>query len=695
MADMLNPSQSGLGMHGHGRSGHGGRWTTDTKRSETGHPIFTRRRSSRRLFKEFLRDRRWFGLKPPDAESPPPAADAETDGPTPASTDNRTTTEPTSRPWRRRAHTIARYFSVLHDFRLRLLLLMFLSLLTVTESLIMPWVTKFVVDDILPRKDFSLLAWLCVGLLAVTLLAVGIRLLEGYVSRSLLGAFVNRMKRLAMRHLQRLPLERLQELKVGGIVSRLQSDTEGMRGLFRNVLLVPFQALAMLVLALVSMAIMNWQVTLVCLAFSVLIVGCALAMFTVMMPFRKALREETAGISAHLTETFGGIQVVRAFQTEKAEARAYAVTSHLNWRKTLYGDVADMLVHRSVGTVHGLLVVAVWLSGGYFYIQGSMKLGELMAFFFLINLLFGPVFMIVRSMASMQTTLACTERVFDLLDEPIGTPDSPNAVPVTRRDRTIEFRHVTFDYPDGTRALTELDLTIEHGKMTALVGPSGAGKSTTINLLMRFYDVSDGAVTVDGTDVRDVTLASYRRLFGLVLQDVFLFDGTLFENIAYGRPDAGRDQVEAAARAANAHEFVARLDKGYDAVIGERGIKLSAGQRQRVSLARAILLDPQILVLDEATSSVDSESEALIQQVLRDLFRGRTTVAIAHRLSTVLDADRIVVLDKGRKVEEGRHGELLRQRGRYHELYTKQMEKAERHKQVLDWNDDDSTAGLT
>jgi ABC-type multidrug transport system fused ATPase/permease subunit len=295
-----------------------------------------------------------------------------------------------------------------------------------------------------------------------------------------------------------------------------------------------------------------------------------------------------------------------------------------------------------------------------------------------------PIFMIMGSLATLQVSMACAERVFDLLDEPVGMPDAPDAVDVPGFERAIRFETVSFDYPDGTRALDRLDLSIPKGKVTALVGPSGAGKSTVVNLVLRFYDATEGEILLDGTDIRRYTLASYRRLMSLVLQDVFLFDGTVRENITYGNPDAPDEEVHEAARVANAHEFIVQLDRGYDAYVGERGVKLSGGQKQRIALARAVLTNPEILVLDEATSNLDAESEALIQDALRRIFRERTTLVIAHRLSTILDADTIAVLDGGRKIEEGSHEELLARQGRYHDLYTRQMMQAE-DATTFDW----------
>jgi ATP-binding cassette subfamily B protein/subfamily B ATP-binding cassette protein MsbA len=523
-------------------------------------------------------------------------------------------------------------------------------------------------------------------LFVLGVISVSAALSQNFLTRRLLGSFVTQMRRRLMKHLLRMPLHRLQQMKVGGIVSRLQSDTEMMRGLLQEGLITPLNAILMFGVALVSLTILSWKIMLVWLVFTAMLFGIAYILFRIMKPFQKALREELAAISAHATEIFAGMNVVRAFVRERAEGRVYAGATHLLWRKSLLAGDLNALAHQGVRTIFWLLHISMWLIGGLQHIHdpAALPLGSLVAFISFVTWLFMPIFMIMGSLATLQVSMACAERVFDLLDEPVGMPDAPDAVDVPGFERAIRFETVSFDYPDGTRALDRLDLSIPKGKVTALVGPSGAGKSTVVNLVLRFYDATEGEILLDGTDIRRYTLASYRRLMSLVLQDVFLFDGTVRENITYGNPDAPDEEVHEAARVANAHEFIVQLDRGYDAYVGERGVKLSGGQKQRIALARAVLTNPEILVLDEATSNLDAESEALIQDALRRIFRERTTLVIAHRLSTILDADTIAVLDGGRKIEEGSHEELLARQGRYHDLYTRQMMQAE-DATTFDW----------
>lgn len=309
-------------------------------------------------------------------------------------------------------------------------------------------------------------------------------------------------------------------------------------------------------------------------------------------------------------------------------------------------------------------------------IRGSLTIGGVVVFIAFMDWLFRPIFMIMYSFSEIQKSVACAERTFDLLDEDPDIVDPESAIGVSAIEKGFAFENVSFAYPDGTRALKNVTLEIPKGKVTALVGPSGSGKTTLTNLVLRFYDVTEGRITLDGTNIQNLKLQNYRSLISLVLQDVFLFDGKIIDNIKFGNRNATDDQVVSAAKAAHCHEFIEKLEKKYESVIGEKGVKLSGGQKQRVALARALLADPRLLILDEATSNLDSESESMIQDALRYIFKERTSLVIAHRLSTIMDADNIIVLEEGRLVEQGSHAELINAKGRYAEMYSKQMEKS-------------------
>jgi ATP-binding cassette, subfamily B, bacterial len=364
--------------------------------------------------------------------------------------------------------------------------------------------------------------------------------------------------------------------------------------------------------------------------------------------------------------------VVRAFRREKLEELAYTQGHHTVMRKQLLATQ----VQRGIASIWELLLPLAQLVivgfGGYLVIQGKTSVGVLVAFQAYIWRVFDPILQIANSISGTQRGLAALDRVCEVLDRPAELPDVDQAVQAPRVVNELRFEHVSFAYPRGGPVINDFSLTVKGGSVVALVGPSGAGKTTLTDLLARFRDPTEGCLRVNGVDLRSLQLQSYRSLIGVVAQDVFLFDGTVAENISYGARHATQDEIVAAAKRANAHEFIERLPEGYDSVVGERGVKLSGGQRQRLSIARALLADPQILILDEATSNLDSESEQLIQQSLRQLFARRTTFVIAHRLSTIVDADLIVVLERGRAVECGTHAELLGQRGAYYTMIQRQ-----------------------
>jgi ATP-binding cassette subfamily B protein len=381
-------------------------------------------------------------------------------------------------------------------------------------------------------------------------------------------------------------------------------------------------------------------------------------------------------VTSVLADTIPGIRVVKAFAQEAREAQRFRdankhnldVNDRLNRLWSLFSPTVTLL------TEVGLLVVwgfGIWLVAG-----GAITVGVLTAFLAYIGRFYARLDSMSRIVSVTQKAASGAKRIFDILDHVSSVPEPTNPRPLEHVTGHIEIRDAGFRY--GNRAVIRgLDLVVQPGEMVGLVGHSGSGKSTLVNLICRFYDVSEGAILIDGVDLRSVRVADYRRHIGLVLQEPFLFFGTIAENIAYGKPDATREEIVAAARAAHAHEFILRLPLGYDSPVGERGQGLSGGERQRISIARALLIDPRILILDEATSSVDTETEKEIQKALDNLVRGRTTIAIAHRLSTLRKADRLVVMDKGRKVEEGTHEALMAQEGAYWRLYQAQARQAD------------------
>ncbi|HEY4659694.1 MAG TPA: ABC transporter ATP-binding protein, partial [Gemmatimonadaceae bacterium] len=385
-------------------------------------------------------------------------------------------------------------------------------------------------------------------------------------------------------------------------------------------------------------------------------------------------RKDAEQIDGRVGETFGGIRVVRAFGREVRELVHYMVGRHTVLRKELFAQRRELVLWTSWSLLLAAVnVVIVWY-GGYLNIVGRATIGDIMAFQWYTFLLLNPVWQLVNSFSELQRSLAAMERVFEVLAMEDDKPDKPGAVDAPRALREIRFEDVEFEYREGQPVVRDFNVAVPGGTMVALVGRSGAGKTTVTDLVARFHDPTRGRILLNGSDIRDFRLRTYRDLLAIVQQDVFLFDGSVRDNIAYGRHDATDAEVEDAAQRANAHEFIAKLPEGYGTFIGERGVKLSGGQQQRLAIARAILAAPQILILDEATSNLDTESEQLIQASMATLLAGRTTFVIAHRLSTVRRADLILLMEDGRVIERGTHDELMRARGGYYSMVRRQMD---------------------
>jgi len=400
-------------------------------------------------------------------------------------------------------------------------------------------------------------------------------------------------------------------------------------------------------------------------------------------PIYRSVRKDVEEIDGRVGETFGGIRVVRAFRRELQELLDYMRGRHVILRKELFAQRREMVIWTSWGLLLGMVnVVIVWY-GGTLELHGRASVGDIMAFQWYTFLLLNPVWQIVNSFSDLQRSLAAMERVFELLGMEADKPDRPGAVEAPKIVSDLAFDHVEFEYREGRPVVKDFNVDVPGGSVVALVGRSGAGKTTVTDLAARFHDPTRGRILLNGVDIRDMRLGSYRDLLAIVQQDTFLFDGSVRDNIAYGKFDATDDDVFDAARRANAYEFIANLPEGFDTTIGERGVKLSGGQQQRLAIARAILADPQILILDEATSNLDTESEQLIQASMATLLAGRTTFVIAHRLSTVRRADLILLLENGEILERGTHESLMAARGQYYDMVMRQMEQSAQEEQLL------------
>ena len=557
----------------------------------------------------------------------------------------------------------------------QLILAIICIIMAAAANLYLPWIIKDMIDKVLAEKDMVMLNLICVGIVVVFLLR-GIF----YYGQSYLVSFIGQkviidVREVMFRKFQRMPMAYFDKHQTGETMSYITNDVAAIQTALVDNLIEMVTEGSILIGSIVMMIMLDWKLSMLTLVV-IPLVGQAMKIFGRKLKRNGTLiQERMADITSLLQESVSSIRVVKSFVREDYEIKRFCRQNELNFQAMMQNVRLTSLLTPTVEFLAALSVTFIVWFGGYEVVNGVLTAGSLVAFLTYAVNLANPVKRLSRVYGSLQRAMAAVDRVFHVLDLPETIKDKPGAETLPATDGHVELRHVSFEYKKGVPALVDVSLEAKPGQMIAFVGPSGAGKSTIANLIPRFYDVTEGAILIDGHDIRDVTIASLRGQIGIVPQETMLFSATVRENIRYGRLDATDEEVEAAARAANADAFIRALPQGYETAVGERGLNLSGGQRQRISIARAILKNPRILILDEATSALDTESEKIVQAALDKLMEGRTSFVIAHRLSTIFDADQIFVIDGGQVKECGTHEELLKQGGLYSYLYNIQFNK--------------------
>lgn len=586
---------------------------------------------------------------------------------------------------------------IVWDARWRLLLGSVLLLVSRLAGMVLPASTKFIGDEIFTNRNFELLKWIALAVGLATLIQGA----TGFALSQILGVAAQRaiteMRKRVQAHVERLPISYFDSTQTGQLISRIMNDAEGIRNLVGTGL---GQILGSLVTATISIGVLfylNWLLTVATIAVLLVFGGVLLYAFKVLRPIFRVRGEITAQVTGRLGESLAGIRIVKAYTAEKREELSFARGAHRLFRNVAKTVTGVSAINSFAAIVIGAVAVVMMLVGGNALRAETMTLGDFLMYISFTFLLAMPIIELAAIGTQVTEALAGLDRIREVMSMATETEEDAKREPIPSAEGKIEFDNVWFEYEPGVPVLKGISFTAEAGTTTALVGSSGSGKSTILSLVLNFIQPTTtgrglparsaeenkemqagslrsdaGRILIDGRDLRSVRLRDYRRLLGVVLQDNFLFDGTIAENIRFAKPDASHDEIKEVCRIANADEFIEQFPNGYDTIVGERGVKLSGGQRQRIAIARALLADPRILILDEATSSLDSESEALIQEGLNNLRRGRTTFVIAHRLSTIRSADQILVIEAGEILERGTHDELIAMNGRYKQLYDKQ-----------------------
>lgn len=572
-----------------------------------------------------------------------------------------------------KSSTTGRFFRYFAPYRKELPLAILLVAIGATTQAIGPLLIGWSIDNLILTGDLRGLLRMLVILTAIYFL--GVWAIRGQIWRmgSIVQRLLGQLRQDIFDKVQSLPVSFFDRSEAGDLMSRLLNDVSTVNQAFGLTIPQVLGQTFSLVGIIIAMLSINLQLGLL----SNLVVPLMIfttGFFSRWARSRFRITRQTIGdLSAKLEEDIGSVREAQAFNRTQLNIEEFDSLNAANRRANVQAVAVTAAFLPSIDFLNTLATAGVMAYGGYLAVTGVMTVGTVTAFLLYVQQFFRPIQILSQFYTQAQSALAGLDRIFMLLDEPVTLQDAPNATEMPPIRGEVRFEQVEFGYTPNQRVLKGINLCAQPGQMIALVGPTGAGKSTIINLIMRFYDVTDGAVKIDGIDIRTVTQASLRRQIGIVLQDNLLFTGTVAENIAFGAPHASQAEIEAAAQAANVHEFITSLAQGYNTRLGERGAPLSQGQRQLVSIARAVLVNPRILVLDEATSSIDTRTEGLVQDAIATLLKGRTSFVIAHRLSTVTQADQVLVIQQGQIVEQGTHAELIEQQGIYANLYSLQL----------------------
>jgi len=552
------------------------------------------------------------------------------------------------------------------------LLGLILIIISRLASLVLPGASKYLMDNVIVNKDYGMLKLL----LIIVVVSIIVQAVSSFALTRLLSVeaqlLISQLRASVQKKILSLPISYFDNNKSGALVSRIMSDVEGVRNIVGTGLVQMFGGILTSILSLILMIKISPMMTLYVLGPVIIFGIVALKAFGYIRPIFKKRRIITAEVSGRLTETLNGVRVIKGFNAEEQENKSFEAgveRLYLNIKKSL---TSTALMTSSSTFLLGLATAGIMGIGGWQIINDSLTIGDFLAFTLYLGFMIAPIAQMSNIGSQLTEAFAGLDRTEEIMN--MKPEDDPEIRPIFLGEinGNIKFDDVSFSYEKGKQVLHNIDFEARAGSVTALVGSSGSGKTTIAGLAATFLTASSGKITIDGTDISKVNLNSYRKNLGVVLQDDFLFEGTIRENILFPRPDATEEQLQEAVTAAYVDEFTDRFNEGLDTLIGERGVKLSGGQRQRIAIARAILANPKIIVLDEATSNLDTESETLIQKSLAELMKGRTTFVIAHRLSTIRKADQILVIEKGKIVERGNHNELIAKEGRYYDLYTYQ-----------------------